>query len=157
MKPFNNPIWLSARESVYLVAVSLLLLKTGKTTMDDIDVWLVFTIAFFMLLDSMAKTLKDTSLFRWDKIVYLFLATFAIITTGIRAFFGKIEMLGIITLALAGALCVYMLAEGIIYQIQKSRHTWRLPIPFGEAVRLWFANNIAYISLMLALYRSLTL
>lgn len=72
MKPFNNPIWLSARESVYLAAVSLLLLKTGKTTMDDIDVWLVFTIAFFMLLDSMAKTLKDTSLFRWDKIVYLF-------------------------------------------------------------------------------------
>ncbi len=157
MKPFNNSIWLSARESVYFVAVSLLLTKTGNATMENIDVWLVFTIAFFALLDAMAKMLKDTSLFRWDKIVYLFLAAFTLIATGIKAFFGQIEMLDIITLILAGALCFYILAEAIVYLILKSRHKWSLPISFEETVRLWLANNFAYLSLMLALYRSLTL
>lgn len=157
MKPFNNPIWMSARESVYFVAISLLLMKTGNAAMENIDVWLVFTIAFFALLDAMAKTLKDTGLFRWDKIVYLFLAAFALIATGLKAFCGSIEVLGIIMQVLAGALCVYMLTEGIIYLILKSRHKWSLPVSFEETVRLWLANNIAYLSLMLALYRSITL
>lgn len=154
MKIFANNIVMSPRECVYFAAVTLLLLPPEPFTMKDITGWMTFLVVFLMLFEAVVATLRDKTIFLWDKIMFVSVSVFSMVATGITTFFGTIEIMRTLALILGCLVCLFMLVTGVVYMVLQKKN-WSLPVPFEAVTRFWFSNNLACLSLMLAVSHSL--
>lgn len=154
MKTFANGIPMNPRECAYFAAVMLLLLPPDPSAMKDIIGWTTFLVVFLMLFAAVVATLRDKTIFLWDKILFVTISVFSMVAVGITTFFGSIDVMHTMALILGCVACLFMLGTGIAYMVLKKKN-WSLPIPFEEVTRFWFSNNLACLSLILAVSHSL--
>ncbi len=154
MKIFANNIPMSPRECAYFAAVMLLLLPPEPSAMKDITGWTTFLVVFLILFAAVVATLRDKTIFLWDKIMFVTVSVFSMVATGIATFFGTIEIVHTLALILGCLVCLFMLVTGVVYMVLQKKN-WSLQVPFEEVTRFWFSNNLACLSLMLAVSHSL--
>lgn len=154
MKIFANSIPINPRESAYFSAVMLLLLPLRQSAIKDIAGWTTSFVVFLMLFAATIVTLRDKTMFLWDKILFVTISVFSIVAVGITTFFGPIDVIRTMALILGCIACLFTSATGIAYMIMKKKN-WSLPVPFEEVVRFWLSNNLACLSLILAVSHSL--
>ena len=142
---------MSPRECVYFAAVMLLLLPPEPSAMKDITGWTTFLVVFLTLFEAVVVTLRDKTIFLWDKIMFVTVSVFSMVITN---FFGTIEMVHTMALILGCLVCLFMLVTGVVYMVLQKKN-WSLPVPFEAVTRFWFSNNLACLSLMLAVSHSL--
>lgn len=99
MKIFANNIPMNPRECAYFAAVMLLLLPPEPSAMKDITGWTTFLVVFLTLFEAVVVTLRDKTIFLWDKIMFVTVAVFSMVATGITTFFGTIEIVHILWLS----------------------------------------------------------
>lgn len=145
---------MNPRECAYFAAVMLLLLPPDPSAMKDVIGWTTFLVVFLMLFAAVVATLRDKTIFLWDKILFVTISVFSMVAVGITTFFGSIDVMRTMALILGCVACLFMLATGIAYMVLKKKN-WSLPIPFEEVTRFWFSNNLACLSLILAVSHSL--
>lgn len=149
MKTFANGIQMNPRECAYFAAVMLLLLPPDPSAMKDVIGWTTFLVVFLTLFEATVGTLRDKTMFLWDKILFVTVSVFSMVAVGITTFFGPIEVVCTMAVILGCIAGLFMLATGIAYMVLKKKN-WSLPIPFEEVTRFWFSNNLACLSLILA-------